>query len=133
MRAWLRNPWGRPRWLALIKEPPMRIHARIAVGSPTVRLAAIVAASVILALAATGLVVGAASLMPSPNPSPPVVAPVDGLVAYDSGGDIWVSKYDGSGAHRLTSGPADDTSPQWSPSISGSRRIRTEPRKASRL
>ena len=29
----------RPRWLALIKEPPMRIHSRVAVGSPTARLA----------------------------------------------------------------------------------------------
>ena len=24
----------RPRWLALIKEPPMRIHSRVAAGSP---------------------------------------------------------------------------------------------------
>ena len=31
----------RPRWLALIKEPPMRISSTLAVGSPTARLAAI--------------------------------------------------------------------------------------------
>lgn len=27
-----------PRWLALLKEPPMRIHSRVAVGSPTARI-----------------------------------------------------------------------------------------------
>ena len=27
-----------PRWLAILKEPPMRIHSRVAVGSPTARI-----------------------------------------------------------------------------------------------
>ena len=47
----------RPRWLALIKEPPMRIESRIAVGSPTARVAAIMVATLLLAisLAAAGL------------------------------------------------------------------------------
>ncbi len=35
----------RPRWLALIKEPPMRTGSHLAVGSPTARVAAIVAAT----------------------------------------------------------------------------------------
>jgi hypothetical protein len=47
----------RPRWLALVKEPPMRTSSALAVGSPTVRLAAIVAATLLLmaALAGAGL------------------------------------------------------------------------------
>jgi outer membrane protein assembly factor BamB len=47
-----------PRWFALLKEPPMRLHSRVAVGSPSRRigLAAVLA---LLLLAATALVVGA--------------------------------------------------------------------------
>ncbi len=40
-----------PRWLVLVKEPPMRINSRVAVGSPTRRLV-LVAAIALLALAA---------------------------------------------------------------------------------
>ena len=39
----------------------------------------------------------------------------NGLIAYDVAGDIWVVHPDGSGTRRLTSGPALDTSPSWSP------------------
>lgn len=45
----------RPRWLALIKEPPMRTNSRLAVGSPTARVAAIAAATLLL----VSLVIGA--------------------------------------------------------------------------
>ncbi len=45
----------RPRWLALIKEPPMRMNSRLAVGSPTARLAAIAVATLLL----VSLVIGA--------------------------------------------------------------------------
>ena len=34
-----------PRWLALIKEPTMRTDSHVAVGSPTARVAAILAAT----------------------------------------------------------------------------------------
>jgi hypothetical protein len=46
-----------PRWLALIKEPTMRIDSHVAVGSPTVRVMAILAATLLLtaALAAAGI------------------------------------------------------------------------------
>ena len=40
-----------PRWLALIKEPPMRISSRVAVGSPTVRLAYVAILTLLLTLA----------------------------------------------------------------------------------
>ena len=44
----------RPRWLALLKEPPMRLSSSLAVGSPTVRAAAILAATLLLALGIAG-------------------------------------------------------------------------------
>ena len=40
----------RPRWLALIKEPPMRTNSRLAVGSPTARVAAIMVATLLAAV-----------------------------------------------------------------------------------
>ncbi|HZC32088.1 MAG TPA: PQQ-binding-like beta-propeller repeat protein, partial [Candidatus Bathyarchaeia archaeon] len=48
----------RPRWFALLKEPPMRLHSRMAVGSPTRRVT-LAAALALLILAATAVVVGA--------------------------------------------------------------------------
>jgi hypothetical protein len=44
----------RRRWLALIKEPPMRTNSRLAVGSPTARVAAIVVATLLLATMVAG-------------------------------------------------------------------------------
>lgn len=56
----------RPEWLALIKEPPMRIDSTLGVGSPVARVAAIAVATLLLALLSAGaLVVGAQS--PSPT------------------------------------------------------------------
>lgn len=37
-----------------------------------------------------------------------------GLIAFDSGGDIFVSNADGTGRRQLTSGPATDLQPTWS-------------------
>jgi hypothetical protein len=58
----------RPRWLAILKEPPMRHASRIVVGSPTARVAAIAAATLLLGLLATGAFVAGAQ---SPSPAPP--------------------------------------------------------------
>jgi len=46
-----------PRWLAFLKEPPMRISSSLAVGSPAARIAAIMVATILLALmvAAAGI------------------------------------------------------------------------------
>jgi parallel beta-helix repeat protein len=44
----------RPRWLAVLKEPPMRISSTLAVGSPTARVAAIVAATLLIGAAVAG-------------------------------------------------------------------------------
>ena len=46
---------------------------------------------------------------------PPFGLAKPGLVAFDSGGDIFVSNADGSGRLQLTSGPAIDLMPVFSP------------------
>lgn len=45
----------RPRWLALLLEAPMRTHARVTVGSPTGRMALVVALLILGLLAAVGV------------------------------------------------------------------------------
>lgn len=52
-----------PEWLALIKEPPMRSNSQTAVGSPTVRLVAILAATMLLAVALAAAGAGAQRLL----------------------------------------------------------------------
>lgn len=44
----------RPRWLALLKEPPMRSDNHLAVGSPTVRAAMLMAATLLVAALVAG-------------------------------------------------------------------------------
>jgi parallel beta-helix repeat protein len=53
----------RPRWLALIKEPPMRTSSHLAVGSPTARVAAIVIATLLLALTLAGAGIAGSRLL----------------------------------------------------------------------
>jgi parallel beta-helix repeat protein len=68
----------RPRWLALIKEPPMRIHSRVAAGSPALRLVAVLILTMLLVVLATGTVVTGASLL-----GPPAI-----VVAQDGSGTV---------------------------------------------
>ena len=57
----------RPRWLALLLETPMRTHARVTVGSPTGRMALVVALLILGLLAAVG--VGSFLLQRQPQPA----------------------------------------------------------------
>jgi hypothetical protein len=59
----------RPRWLAILKESPMRHRSHLAVGSPTARVAAVAAATLLLATLGAGALVAGAQ--PSPSPAPP--------------------------------------------------------------
>ena len=68
-----------PRWLALIKEPPMRSNSQPVVGSPTVRVMAILAATVVLALTLAAAGAGAQRLFASNGPL---------VVAADGSGDF---------------------------------------------
>ena len=51
----------RPPWLTSLKEPPMRYRSQLVVGSPTLRLAAVVAVTAVLTLALAGAVIAGAS------------------------------------------------------------------------
>lgn len=53
----------RPRWLALITEAPMRTNGQPVVGSPTMRVASLVVATVLLAVALAGVGAGAQRLL----------------------------------------------------------------------
>jgi hypothetical protein len=76
----------RPSWLTSLKEPPMRYRSQLVVGSPTLRVAAVLATAAVLALALAGAVIAGASPQPSPVPVAPVPAtwvtgdiqPIDG-------------------------------------------------------
>src|SRR6266545_4825806 len=58
-----------------------------------------------------------ASLEPSPAASAPIdVSSLTGRIAFSNvTEDIWVINADGSGLHQLTSNPAHDFDPAWSP------------------
>jgi len=106
----------RPAWLADLKEPPMRHSARVTVGSPTLRLAAILALTVALALVAAGAVVAGASILPSPPVQvPPPFGPADnGSLLYAQDGDIYLADADGSNQRAIITGDTNDWSPWFS-------------------
>ena len=58
----------RARWLALIKEPTMRTNNRVAVGSPTARVAAIMAATLLALMMIIGAGVAGAQLLAANGP-----------------------------------------------------------------
>lgn len=66
----------RPRWLAVMKEPPMRISATLAVGSPTARVAGLVAATFLLIAAVAGAGLAGSRLLAA-----------DGTLVVDQAGD----------------------------------------------
>ena len=104
----------RPRWLALIKEPPMRLHSSIAFGSPPARFAATMLVILMLTVLAASTVVAGTALLTNNGPVTPSSV-MNGLIAFDSGGDIWVADPDGSHPRVLVGGPDEDTNPVWSP------------------
>ena len=91
----------------------MRLPSGVAVGSPTVRLASIMALTLALVLAAAGAVAVGASILQADLP-PPFGPARNGLIAFESGGDIWVVDPDGTDRRQLTSAPGLEHSPAWS-------------------
>jgi heat shock protein HslJ len=63
----------RPRWLTLLKEPPMRFHSSVTFGSPSARLGLVVSVAIALLLGIAGLVVAGASPQPGPIVKPTIV------------------------------------------------------------
>ena len=66
----------RPRWLALIKENPMRSGSTLTVGSPTAQGAAVLLASLLLAVALVAIGVAGSRLLAA-----------DGATVVDQSGD----------------------------------------------
>ena len=104
----------RPTWLADIKEPPMRIPSRVVVGSPTLRLAAILALTLALASALAGAVAGAASLLPGPPLPDPYGPARNGALVYGIRGDIYLADADGANSQPIITGDTIDSYPWFS-------------------
>lgn len=68
----------RPEWLALIKESPMRTSSRTTVGSPTVRVVAVLIATILLAVSLAAAGAGVQRLFAAGGPI---------IVAQDGSGD----------------------------------------------
>ncbi|MBA3236117.1 MAG: hypothetical protein H0T59_09020 [Chloroflexi bacterium] len=100
-----------PRWLALLKEPPMRIHHRVAVGSPTARLVWVLALVLGLVLATAGVVAVGASRLPGPPAPPPFGLATNGSMYYADNGDIYRADPDGSNPVPIVTGPTTDRFP----------------------
>ena len=100
----------RPAWSFAERWLPMQLTMRRAPFPRTLAYIVLVLALALL-LALTAVFVGSVTHRPfSPfGPARP------GLITYDSGGDIYVANADGSGSRQLTSGPANDLGPYWSP------------------
>jgi TolB protein len=107
----------RPAWTFLERWLPMSMLATappLAPVRPLPRMTARVALTLSTLALVTGALVGSALLATSPDPLP-VEGVRNGLIAFDSEGDIWVVKPDGTGIRRLTENADDETSPVWSP------------------
>jgi hypothetical protein len=99
----------RPGWRIPERWIPMRIAFALAVIPRTALL--LITMLVLTMLVAASLVLAAQRVDTS---IPQTAPPRNGLVAYDSDGDIWVAAADGSGQRRLVDADNDLSSPTWS-------------------
>jgi len=81
-----------PEWLALIKEPPMRTNNHLAVGSPTVRVVAIMAATLLAAVMLVGATFAGAQLLAANGP---IVVAQDGSGTVETISEAVVMAEDG--------------------------------------
>jgi dipeptidyl aminopeptidase/acylaminoacyl peptidase len=100
----------RPAWRIPERWIPMSLKVRLAVIPPGVTVLLIVLLAAVAAAA-----VMATSPSPAPRVPPPTGVARNGLIAFDSNGDLFVVNQDGTDVRQLTSGPARETSPLFSP------------------
>jgi Tol biopolymer transport system component len=100
----------RPDWLALIKEPPMRIDSRVGVGSPIARVAIILATTLLMAALGVGALIAGAQ---SPDVSLPT--PGNGRIAFVYQEDIYTVAADGTDRQLLVEGAGRANVVAWSP------------------
>lgn len=96
----------RPAWLLPERWIPMRLRIQLAVLPRAVLI--VVTLMLLAALTAAAIAVGSQS----PAPTRRVT---NGIIAFDSNGDIFTVEQDGSGLRQLTQTTDAEASPQWSP------------------
>jgi Tol biopolymer transport system component len=110
----------RRSWASLERWLPMAVISRPAAAAPSLRIAWIL----LVALLAVALAVGGAIVASRLHLAAVAIPQGDAaLIAYSAisdtpgqtAGDIYLSRADGSDVRQLTSGPAFDSSPNWSP------------------
>src|SRR5262245_49761969 len=111
-----------PRWLATLKEPPMRISSRVAVGSPPARITAFVVILLTVSLLTAGGAVVGSTLLANPVPDG---ACASGGGAFEAGPpvtqtpDSWKSATLSDGRMLIVGFPAPEPDAEvvlWDPS-----------------
>ena len=120
-----------PRWLALLKEPPLRLASEVVVGSPPARLGAL--AVVVALLVVAGAVAVGAMLIRPPRPSvPPPFGPArNGDLFFDADGSIFRTDAAGTASTAIVSTGVDGL--QWFEEPAVSRRYPTLSRDGTHL
>jgi hypothetical protein len=98
-----------PGWAILERWLPMQTSAKFG-AIPRTAIILVILAVLLAVLSAIAL-----GQQPSPRLPSPLGPARNGLIAFDSNGDIWVSNPDGTGRRQLTSGPDIDLGPTFSP------------------
>lgn len=101
-----------PAWASLERWNPMATDAtRPAAARPQRLVFLVLVALMIVVVAAAVALVGSRSL------APPVTIPIGGaaVFAFDSNGDIFTVRADGTDVRRLTIGTDQELAPSWSP------------------
>ncbi len=99
----------RPAWATLERWIPMETRAQLGAVPRTIVVFALLA---LLTLAlATAITIGASN---PPTVPPPFGAAANGLIAFESEGDIYVVQPDGTGLRQITSEPGWEGGPTWS-------------------
>ena len=100
-----------PRWLAQLKEPPLRLASEVVVGSPSARVGVLAVGVALLAVA--GLIAAGALLIRPPRPTvPPPFGPArNGGLFFAADGSIFRTDAAGTAATAIVGGAADGL--QW--------------------
>jgi hypothetical protein len=106
----------RPRWLALLKEPPMRTTAAVQAGSPGLRRALVLVAILALLIISTVAIGSGTSLLRTPGPSlpPPFGMAANGKLVLALGGDLYAATVDGTDPVALITPTGVDSDPSFS-------------------
>ena len=96
-----------PGWATFERWLPMQTTYKFGAVPRTALI--LVTLALLTALLGIAIALGASAKLP-----PPVGPAVNGLIAFDDDGDIWVVKPDGTDRTPLTTGPTWDTNPVWS-------------------